>query len=468
MARPRTAAMLLTALWVAEMASSFESAMILAALKVLVAEFKDPAAVGWLVTGFLIVGAAASALVGRLGDLFGRRKVLIVVLLLGMAGSLLSAATSSFALLLSGRVLQGVTAAILPLCIGLVRENLPESRVPAGIGLMMSGASIGTAAGLIAGGAIVDNFAWHGIFVASAGFCLAGVVMVLGFVPRSPRAALAGPVDWYSGLLFAPGVTLVLLYLSGGKAWGWADPAALGLLAAGAALCLWWWRRSLASANPLIDIRSLGNRPIAVVSAASALVAMGTLQITVVFSLLLQAPKWTAIGLGLSATVAGLAKLPSNLSSVFAGPLGGWLTGRGGGRIAMVSGGLITALGWTLALIDTSSVTIVIAELIVISFGTTMLFAVAPTIIAGEAPHDRTSEVTGMLGVIRSLFMGVGSQLVATALAWDQVTRGSETYPSPTAFKLAMGVIVLLTLGAVVVSFALPGRAKAVKLSARP
>ena len=186
------------------------------------------------------------------------------------------------------------------------------------------------------------------------------------------------------------------------------------------------------------------------------------------FSLLLQAPKWTAIGLGLSATVAGLAKLPSNLSSVFAGPLGGWLTGRGGGRIAMVSGGLITALGWTLALIDTSSVTIVIAELIVISFGTTMLFAVAPTIIAGEAAHDRTSEVTGMLGVIRSLFMGVGSQIIATALAWDQVTRGSETYPSPAAFKLAMGLIVLLTLGAVAVSFALPGRPKTVKLSARP
>jgi len=450
--------LLITALWVAEMASSFESAMILAGLKVLVAEFRDPALVGWLVTGFLIVGAAASALVGRLGDLYGRRRVLLIVLALGAIGSLISAASSSFAMLLAGRVLQGVTATILPLCIGLVRENLPEDRVPSGVGLMISGASIGTAAGLIAGGVIVDQFSWHGIFVASAGFCAAALVMVRAFVPASRPGEAGPPVDWFSGILFAPGITLVLLYLSGGKAWGWSSPAALALLAGGVLLCMLWARLSLRSANPLIDVRALGTRAIAVCSGATALVAMGTLQITVFFSLMLQAPTWTVAGLGLTATLAGFVKLPSNISSVLAGPLGGWLTGRGGGRTAMVTGGLITTLGWVLVLIDASSVPIIIAELIVISFGTTMLFAVAPTIIAAAAPPQRTSEVVGMLGVIRSLFMGIGSQLVATLLAIDSVTRGKETYPSPFAYQVTLGTIIALTAAAVVVSLALPGK----------
>ena len=450
---------LLGALWVAEMTSSFESAMILAALKVLVVQFGDAAAVGWLVTAFLIVGAAVSAVVGRLGDIYGRQKVLLVVLVIGMAGSLLSAASSSYGLVLAGRVMQGATTAILPLVIGLVRENLPAERVPAGIGLMISGASIGTAAGLILGGVIVDAFSWHGIFLASASFCLASLLLVRALVPPSRPAALSQPVDWWSGILFAPGVTLVLLYLSGGKAWGFGSPAALALLVAGLALCLLWWRRALSSANPLIDVRTLAHRPIAVVCAASALIAMGALQLAVFFSLLLQAPTWTGLGLGLSATVAGLVKLPSNLTSVLAGPFSGWLTGRGGGRTAMVTGGLITTLGWFLVLFDSRSVPIIIAQLIVLSFGTTMLFAVAPTIIAAEVPPERTSEVTGMLGVIRGLFMGIGTQMVTTILALDSVTKGAERYPSPQAYHWALFAIIGLTAAATAVSFALPTRA---------
>lgn len=450
--------LLLLALWVAEMTSSFESAMILAALKVLVVEFGDTAAVGWLVTAFLIVGSAASAVVGRLGDIYGRRRVLLIVLAMGAIGSLLSASTSTYAVVLAGRILQGATATILPLVIGLVRENLPSDRVPSGIGLMISGASIGTAAGLVLGGLIVDLANWQAIFLASAAFCLVSLLLVRALVPPSSPAELRSPVDWWSGILFAPGVILVLLYLTSGKAWGWSNPAALAMLAGGIALCLLWWRRALSSANPLIDVRFLSNRSIAVVCVASVLVAMGTLQITVFFSLLLQAPLWTGLGLGLTATAAGLVKLPSNLTSVLAGPLSGWLTGRGGGRIAMVAGGLVTTLGWIMVLIDTSSVPVIIAELIVISFGTTMLFTVAPAIIAAEAPPERTSEVTGMLGVIRALFMGVGSQLVTTVLALESVTRGSESYPSAQAYQMALLLIVALTAAATIVSFALPGR----------
>lgn len=447
---------LIGALWIAEMTSSFESAMILAALKALVVEFRSPALVGWLVTGFLIVGAAAAALVGRLGDLFGRRKVLIAVLAIGAVGSLLSGISSNYAVLLTGRILQGVTGTILALCIGLVRENLPEDRMPLGIGLMISGASLGTAAGLIAGGLIVDHFTWHGIFLASAAFCLVSLIAVRAFVPPSRRQPPGKPVDWLSGILFAPGVMFVLLYLSNGKSWGWISRDSLAFLILGIALCGWWLRQSLRSANPLIDVRVLGNRAIAISCLASALVAMGTLQIAVFFSLLLQAPLWTGAGLGLSATAAGFAKLPSNLTSVLAGPLGGWMTGRGGGRIALVTGAAITTLGWILVLVDASQVALVVAELIVISFGATLLFAVAPTIIAAAAPPDRTSEVSGMLGVIRSLFLGIGSQLVATLLAVDSVTRGREIFPSPFAYSLTIGMIIALSVAALLVSLALP------------
>lgn len=453
--------LLIGALWIAEVTGSFETAMILAALKKLIGEFGNPSMVGWLITGYLIVGAAIAAIVGRLGDLFGRRQILVTVLAIGAVGSLISALSSSFAVLLAGRLMQGVTGAILPLCIGLVHEGMGQERAPMGIGLMISGASIGTAAGLVVGGMIVDQFDWHGIFFASAGLCTAAALAALAFVPASERRVGSEPVDWFSGLAFAPGVALVLVYFSMGKDWGWSNAWALAALASGLLLVAWWWRQSLRSPNPLIAVRSFSNRTIATAGAVTALVSMSTLQITVFFSLLMQAPVWTAAGLGFSATVAGLAKLPSNLSSTLAGPLGGWLAGRGGGRFALIVGGLVTTFGWLLHFIlDVNSFALVVSQLIVISFGATMLFSVAPTIIAQASPPERISEISGILTVIRQLFLGIGAQMVTTLLAVDTVQRGKESYPSAFAYDLTVVVIAVICSGAILVAFALPRAAK--------
>jgi MFS family permease len=447
---------LIGALWIAEVTGSFETSMVLAALKALIADFGDPAKVGWLITGYLIVGAATAAIVGRLGDLYGRRRVLAIALAIAAVGSLISALADSFEVLLAGRIIQGATGAILPLCIGLVRENVSPERTPVTIGLMISGASLGTAAGLVIGGFIVDTWSWHGVFAASAGFCVTALAGILLLVPPSPRSGDTRATDWLSGVLFAPGVTLALLYLTLAPRWGWADPRALAMLAAGVALIVWWVHRSLTSPAPLVSVRAFADRTVAVGSGVTALVAMSTLQIAVFFSLLLQAPKWTIAGLGLSATVAGLAKLPSNITSTFAAPLGGWLAGRGGGRRAMVIGGLITSTGWGLVLLDASSVAIVVAELIVISFGATMLFAVAPTIIAQASPPDRVSEIAGLLTVIRQLFLGIGAQLVTTLLALDSVVRGGQRFPSPWAYQLTIVAIIGVCVLATALCFALP------------
>ena len=453
----RNLPLIIGALWIAEVTGSFETAMILAALKKLVEDFGNPAMVGWLITGYLIVGAAIAAIVGRLGDLFGRRQVLVVVLIIGAVGSLISALSTNFPVLLAGRLMQGVTGAILPLCIGLVHENAGKDRAPMAIGLMISGASIGTAAGLVVGGMIVDNFSWHGVFFASAGLCTVSAVAIAGLLPRSPRQPASKPVDWLSGLAFAPGVALVLVYFSMGKDWGWASPLPLAALGIGVLLTLWWWRASLASPNPLIAVRSFSDRTIAIGGAVTALVAMSTLQITVFFSLLMQAPMWTLAGLGFTATLAGLAKLPSNISSVFAGPLGGWLAARGGGRFALIAGGVVTIAGWLLWFVmDVDSFGKVVVQLIVISFGTTMLFSVAPTIIAQASPPERISEISGLITVIRQLFMGIGAQMVTTLLASDIVRRGDEIYPSPFAYDITVAVIAALCTAAVLTALALP------------
>jgi MFS family permease len=447
--------MVIAALFAAEVAGAFETAMILAATKSLLDAFKDPVLIGWLMTGYLLVGAAAAAVIGRLGDLYGRRRVLLVTLGLGAAGSLLSALSPDYATLLVGRVIQGLTGAVLPLCVGLVRENLPAHRMSMGIGLMVSGASGGYALGLVFGGWLVDGFGWRAIFFASAVFCLTSALAVLLILPKSARSP-SRAVDWVSGIMFAPGILALLYFLSEGAKRGWSDPVSLATLLLAVLLLGWWLRQSLTSSAPLLDVRQFRNRNVFIANAVTALLAVSALQAPLLFSIMLQAPKWTLVGLGLSATTAGLIKLPSTLISLGAGPFSGWLVGRGGGRLAMTLGASILTLGWVVVWFFHATPTQVLISLCIMSFGTAMTFAVGPTILAIVSAEDRTSEISGMLTVVRQSFLGIGAQIVTTILAADVLMdRSGASHPSPHAFSLTIGYIIVVCCAATLVGLAL-------------
>jgi MFS family permease len=452
---------LLAILWIAEATSAFEGSMVYAAQRYINQDFGDPALLGLLYSSYLIVGAGAAALVGRMGDIFGRRRLMIIILALGSAGSVMSAFSSGAPnMLLAGRMLQGLTGAILPLAVGLVRENMPPNRVPMGIGLMISGASLGTAGGLVIGGLIADNYSWHGIFIASTAFCLASLVGLLAAIPKSPRLPNIDGIDWFSGILFAPGIMLFTWYFSSIAKLGLFHQAGLIALASGGTLLAYWIWRSLSAAVPLLDVRLFRNRNVLVANLVTALLALSSLQITLIFAMLLQSPIWTGIGLGATATMAGAAKLPSNILSTLGGPLSGWITGHGGGRAAMLCGGLLSTTGWVLAYFIHDSIFHVILVLCVISFGTTILFTVGPTILASTVPPERTSEVSGMLTVTRGLFSGIGAMMVTGLLATQVLsdTSGKAQYATAGAFQLTILVVIGLSVLATLCAFALPKR----------
>jgi hypothetical protein len=304
-------------------------------------------------------------------------------------------------------------------------------------------------------------FAWHAIFFASAGFAAATVVLTLLFVPPSRPSPLKTRVDWLSGVLFVPGILAVLVSITYAPTWGLTDAWTLGSAALGLALLALWIRDSLRAEHPLFDVRLFANRQVAVGNLVTALVALSGLQVTLIFSILLQAPAATGIGLGASAVVAGLVKLPSNVSSLAAGPLSGWLTSRGGGRSTMVAGGLMCIAGWVLIVFFHETLFEIVLVLIVVSFGTTVLFAVGPTIIAAAVPHDRTSEAAGTMAVVRGAFMGIGAQMVTVLLATETIVLpgGHARYPTAGAFMLTFGVVIGLLAAATLLSFLLPRNA---------
>jgi hypothetical protein len=250
--------------------------------------------------------------------------------------------------------------------------------------------------------------------------------------------------------------------------WYFSTIAKLGLfhqagliaLASGGTLLAYWIWRSLSAAVPLLDVRLFRNRNVLVANLVTALLALSSLQITLIFAMLLQSPIWTGIGLGATATMAGAAKLPSNILSTLGGPLSGWITGHGGGRAAMLCGGLLSTTGWVLAYFIHDSIFHVILVLCVISFGTTILFTVGPTILASTVPPERTSEVSGMLTVTRGLFSGIGAMMVTGLLATQVLsdTSGKAQYATAGAFQLTILVVIGLSVLATLGAFALPKR----------
>ena len=407
----------IVAMFVAEMAATFESAMIFGALPTLIGEFGDPLTAGWLVTMHSLIAAATYAVAGRLGDIRGRKKVMLVLIAIAICGSLLSAVSTSFAMVLAGRALQGFGSAVLPLSIGVLRENLPEERMPISVGLMTTASGAGVVLGLFLGGAIIDNLDWHWLFAASAVLLAIAYGVVQLMVPAREGTPTRHRIDWIEGLLPAPTIMLLLLGLSFTRTFGWLDLRVGALLAGGLMLLAYWVKRALASPEPFIDLRQLAKRNVAAGNLLAALLALGTANVVLIFSTYIQSPAWTGIGLGLTATMYAAVKLPSNIVSFFAGPISGWLVQRRGSRTPVVIGGLLSGTGWLVAMGMPS--TPVQASLLIcwISFGTTLLNAAIPNIIVAAVPPDRTSEAIGAMSVMRGFFTAIGAQIVGLMLA---------------------------------------------------
>jgi len=436
----RSAALLLIALVFADITAAFETTMVFSALKSLIEEYGRPATVAWLLTAYTLMGAASAAICGRLGDIYGRRSMLLVVLLLAGTGSVISAVSPNLEGVILGRFLQGISGSILPLTLGLARQHLAAKLRPIGIAIVSSSSAAGAGLGMLVGGLLIDNIGWRAIFWASGAFLIMSLLSVVAWAPSSKRVSSDQRLDLMGGLLFVPAIAGVLLAISSGRTWDW-DMRFWGLLAAACALLAFWARHELRHPNPLIEVRLLTDRRIALPNLAMALCALGAFQFPPLSLLLLQQPIWTGVGLGLSATVAGLLNLPGNFIAAAVSPISGWLCGRFGGARLIMGGMIIAALQIGLLLIYPSNLWLMAIAAITTGVGTAAVYVAVPALLVEVAPPGRTSETIGMYSVIRSLSMAVGTQSMLALLASSTVSKTghpSAAFPSLAAYQITL------------------------------
>jgi len=389
------------------------------------------AAASWAVlSATLLASAVVTPVVGRLGDRFGKRRVLLVCLGIYLVGTVGAALSPGVGTLIGFRAVQGIGLALLPLAFVLVRQLLPAQRVP--FGLALTSGLVGGAAGigLLTGGVLVDHMSWRWIFVVGSALIAAAFALTCAFVPADPPGAPGRP-DLLGALVLTVGMAALLLGITEGPEWGWRSAGVLGLFGGALAALLGFAAVERRAPAPLVDMELLARRPLLVAHLGALALGVNQFICYVLVPRLAELPEGPEGGFGLTVTGAALILLPGTLlmlpASWLAAPVQRWL----GTRAPLVAGLVLAAAGTVLLAAWHGQVAQVVLGYLVCSVGYGFAMAALPRLVSQASPAEHSGSANGVNTVARVLGGALGSQLGAAA-----VTAGGFT----TAFCLAAGV----------------------------
>ncbi|WP_251093171.1 MFS transporter [Streptomyces sp. Caat 7-52] len=395
-----------------------------------------PSNATWVLTSTLLSGAVATPIMGRLGDLYGKRRMLVLSLAVMVAGALVSALTSALLTMIVGRTLQGFSMGAIPLGIGLMRDMLPRERLGSAMALMSSSIGVGGGLALPAAALVAQHADWHALFFGAAGLGALAILLTLLVVPESPMRA-EGSFDVLGALGLSTGLVLLLLPITKGSDWGWSSGTTLGLFAASVVVLLLWGVFELRVQAPLVDLRTTARPAVLFTNLASIMVGVAFYVVSLVLPQLLQLPTATGYGLGQSMVVAGLCVAPLGLTMMFTAPVYARLSARYGPKVTLIIGLLIIAVGYGggLGLMDAAWQTIVTS--VILGAGIGLAYSSLPALIVGAVPASETGAANGLNTLMRSIGTSVSSAVIGMVLANTADDVGGVAIPTMHGFRVS-------------------------------
>lgn len=380
-------------------------------------------AVSWAVTANLLAAAASTPLIGRLADLYSKKRVLLGVLLVVLAGSVLAAVTASVPLLVAARILQGASYALYPISIAILREELAEDRLVGAMSVLSGTLGFGGGVGLVVTGLLMSGDAgYHRVFWLTTAFTAVVIVVALAVVPnRRPDAG--GAIDWLGAAGLAIGLSAVLLAITQGNSWGWHHPGTLGFFIGGVGVLIgwWWWERR--AADPLVSTAMLARRPILLTNLATILVGMGLYFAFLGLTQFVQMSRQAA-GYGFGATVLQASVyflLPGALTGFLVALVSGRYIDRYGARRVLVVAAVAGIAGFVmLAVAHDRPWQVVLAGVLAnayISLG----YGALPALVVSEVDTSETGIATSMNAIARTIGSSVAAAVVAVLLGHRMV-----------------------------------------------
>jgi MFS family permease len=411
----------------------------------------------WAITATLLAGAVATPVLGRLGDMYGKRRVLLASIGLLVIGSVVCALSDSLGPMVVGRALQGCAVGVIPLGISIMRDELPAERLGSAMALMSSSLGVGGALGLPTAAALAEHSNWHVLFWMSAVLGVVVAALVLLVVAESPLRG-GGRFDLLGAAGLSAGLICLLLGISKGADWGWGSGTTLGCFAVAVLVLLAWGWWELRVSGPLVDLRTAARRQVLVTNLASIVVGFSFYAMSLVLPQLLQLPGSTGYGLGQSMLVAGLCLGPSGLTMMAVSPLSARLTAARGPKVSLMVGSLIIAGGYGLAVVFMTAVWELAIVACVIGVGIGLGYAAMPALIMSAVPVAETASANGVNTLMRSIGTSTSSAVVGVVLAHLTTRFGAVDLPSQSGFRVALAIGGVAALAGVLVAWFIPAR----------
>jgi EmrB/QacA subfamily drug resistance transporter len=410
--------------------------------------------IAWVLTAYLLSASVATPVLGRLGDMFGKERLLLWTYVLLAAGTLMAAVVNSLGLLIAARVIQGAGGGIFPLAFGIIRDEFPREKVAGAIGLLSAILGIGGGAGIVLGGLIVEHLSWHWLFWLPLVALVGAAVLTARFVPESP-VRVPGKINWLSGLLMAVGLSAVLLAVSEATVWGWGSEKTIGLLVAGLAVCGAWVLAEVRAEEPLVDMTMMRLRGVWTTNLSGFLLGGGMYASFVLIPQYVEEPHSTGYGFGASVLAGGIYLLPSTAAMLVTGSLAGRLASRFGSKAALVAGAAVCAASYVVLTVAHSRPWHIYVAAGLLGAGIGLAFAAMGNLVVVAVRAEQTGIATGMNTVMRTIGGAVGSQIAATLIAGH---LGGGGLPAEHGYVLAFLLSLAFLVVCVFASLLVPGR----------
>ncbi len=412
----------------------------------------------WVVTASLLAGAVTTPVAGRLGDLLGKRKVLLASIVPLVVGSVICAVATSLWPMVIGRALQGMCVGLIPVGIAALRDLLPPARLGSGIALISSSLGIGGALGLPLAAAVIEYSSWRALFWGVAALAAVVGVLIFAVIPATPASGAGGRFDVLGAVGLGTGLVCLLLAVSKGATWGWTSGLTIGLFIAAVVVLLLWGVGELRLRDPLVDLRVTARPQVLLTNAASIVVGMAMYAQSLIVPQLLQLPESTGYGLGQSMMAMGLWMAPAGLMMMAVSPIGAKLSALSGPKITLIVGCAIIAAGYgsSMGLMGTTWGLLVVT--LIINVGVGFAYGAMPALVMGAVPQSETAAANSFNTLMRSIGTSTAAAVVGAVLAQLSTTLGGHSIPTENGFRV--GLLIgcgVAAFGAVVAIF-IPGR----------
>ena len=415
----------------------------------------------WAVTATLLAGAVTMPVTGRLADMYGKKRVLLVSATLLVLGSVVAALASTLAPFLVGRALQGMAMGYIPVAISLVREVAPPARATGAVAAVSATLGVGGALGLPLAAWIAQDYSWHDLFWLSA--VLAAVVVVLtAFVVPHIHDEHPAHIDPVGIIGLAVGLVSALVGVSKGSEWGWGSGRTIGSIVAGVIVLLVWGAYELRHHDPLVDLRTMARRPVLFTNLAAVLVGFGMMAQSIIVPQLLEMPEATGYGLGQSILHAGLWMAPAGLMMMAFAPVSSALITHRGARVTLATGALVISIGYVIALFLMNAPWQLMVASCVASAGVGIGYAAMPTLILDNVPMHEAGASVGVNGLMRSVGTTVAGAVMAAVLTsrTTVLAPGTPAIPTEGAFKVCFIIGACAAVAGAAIAMLVPRRVR--------